>query len=300
MSSLVLELQVEAMDPNIRITDLLRKVKFVAAKLGVDDILEWTNHELNGYPEDEDQIPEYRRIRGVAKAFNNLYQRWQKIEFEDHTLEDRVSTQKSNQPISEIEQMAQGADGSLTFIVSSAFALGELSHGSDPRIFVANSQIVRILDAVRNRVQDWSLDLEKRGIMGEGMSFTPEEKQRAAEAHYTTSITNNYTISGSNVGIAGPVTADSIVQNIGPSMDELLAALASLKEAASDAGSAEVVSATDDAVVAASSGGGLSVVERALILVAATVQGIASLGPAWLAVTTEAAKLGIKSLTGGH
>ena len=49
MTSLVLELQHEAMDPQIRIDDLLRKAVVVATTLGLDDFRVWAAKELEGY-----------------------------------------------------------------------------------------------------------------------------------------------------------------------------------------------------------------------------------------------------------
>jgi AbiTii-like protein len=137
------------------------------------------------------EIPDYREIRGVAKAFNPL-RGWLKIEFGDnHDLEDRLSTQKSRQPLSEIEEMANRDSGILTFIAPSAL-VGRIENASDPRIFVSQSQVVRIIDAVRNRVLDWALALEKRGILGDGLSFSPDDVVRAAAVNYN--FTNNQTI----------------------------------------------------------------------------------------------------------
>jgi len=42
--------------------------------------------------------------------------------------------------------------------------------------------LVSIVDTVRNLVLDWAIKLELEGILGEGVSFTVEEKKKAAEA----------------------------------------------------------------------------------------------------------------------
>jgi len=52
------------------------------------------------------------------------------------------------------------------------------------------------LESVRNRIFEWSLELEARGVLGEGLTFSNEERERA------TNVTHNYT---TNIGsIAGP------------------------------------------------------------------------------------------------
>ena len=48
-------------------------------------------------------------------------------------------------------------------------------------LILGKTAVVGILDAVRNIILDWSLKLEKAGIKGEGLSFTPEDKKKAHE-----------------------------------------------------------------------------------------------------------------------
>jgi hypothetical protein len=53
-----------------------------------------------------------------------------------------------------------------------------------PALKFSNVQIEGLIETVRSRVLDWALDLEGRGIIGEGMSFTSKEKQAVQEQHY--------------------------------------------------------------------------------------------------------------------
>ena len=69
MKSLVLELQREAMNPNSRLSDVLRKAMVVATKLKVQDLRVWVESELKGYSKDE-EIPSYRKVNGTLKAWN--------------------------------------------------------------------------------------------------------------------------------------------------------------------------------------------------------------------------------------
>jgi len=50
-----------------------------------------------------------------------------------------------------------------------------------PYTVVQRSQLRGILDAVRTSVLNWSLKLEADGIVGDGMSFSPDEKKIASE-----------------------------------------------------------------------------------------------------------------------
>ena len=49
MSSLVLELQRDAIDPSVSPLNLLRKALIVARKLGIVEFQQWIELELNGY-----------------------------------------------------------------------------------------------------------------------------------------------------------------------------------------------------------------------------------------------------------
>jgi AbiTii len=67
MTSLVLELRHEAMDPRVRVDDLLQKAVVVATKLSIDDFQVWAAQELQGYAGDT-TTPAYRQVTGVLKA----------------------------------------------------------------------------------------------------------------------------------------------------------------------------------------------------------------------------------------
>ncbi|WP_048190131.1 hypothetical protein [Methanobacterium sp. SMA-27] len=71
MSSIILELQKEAIDSDIDISNLLRKAYLVAKKLKIKDFEEWVKLELNGYGT-IDNKPEYRKVNGSLKFFNPL------------------------------------------------------------------------------------------------------------------------------------------------------------------------------------------------------------------------------------
>jgi hypothetical protein len=62
------------------------------------------------------------------------------------------------------------------------------------------------LDYVRNKVLDWTLALEKKGITGEGFTFDKKEKEEAV------AVTNH--IYGSNIGVLGSVAGDASVSEL--------------------------------------------------------------------------------------
>jgi hypothetical protein len=72
-------------------------------------------------------------------------------------------------------------------------------------IRISTTQIVGILDAVRNATLDWSLQLEQAGVLGENMSFTLTEKREAQ------SVTQQFFIQ--NAGVIGNVSDNATVTN---------------------------------------------------------------------------------------
>ena len=53
-----------------------------------------------------------------------------------------------------------------------------------PSLHISTTQIGGIVERVRNTVLEWALSLEKRGILGEGMAFTAQEKETAHSVYH--------------------------------------------------------------------------------------------------------------------
>lgn len=49
---------------------------------------------------------------------------------------------------------------------------------------MSHSEIAGIIDSVRNILLEWSLKLEKDGILGDGITFSKEEKEKASTVNY--------------------------------------------------------------------------------------------------------------------
>ncbi|CAM5198987.1 AbiTii domain-containing protein [Alishewanella longhuensis] len=192
MTGLVLELQRDSLDRNVRVSDLLRKAFVISRKLNISEIQEWINYELNGYPRDEDIIPDYRQIHGTPKIWNP-YHGWQPLNFGDPKMADQLSSRKNSQAIGELDELAaKGSSGGLYMpypqhIVN--WLMERMDVPLQPSLLVPHTEVIGILDAVRNRVLDWALQLETQGVLGEGMSFTEKEKQSAHTVTYQ--VTNN-------------------------------------------------------------------------------------------------------------
>ena len=69
MSSIVIDLQNEITASECDVVRILRRAHVIAVKLSLKEFDQWISYELNGYP-NQDTCPDYRKVRGVLKAFN--------------------------------------------------------------------------------------------------------------------------------------------------------------------------------------------------------------------------------------
>lgn len=188
MNSLVQDLQKDALDQNVSVTELLRKSLVVATKLKLDEFASWVRRELDGYGKIE--VPEYRVLHGAPQVFNP-YRGYQPLYFAKVEQTNRFSKMHFNTPIGELEHdlMSARKSGSTAFQVSFSPEIEKVLMDSiefqlEPSLHINASQFQRILDAVRKIVLEWSLKLEADGITGEGMGFSTEEKERAQTITY--------------------------------------------------------------------------------------------------------------------
>jgi hypothetical protein len=210
MSSLVLELQRDATEKSVSESDLLRKALVVARKLRVTEIQQWLTNELNGYPVGA-TVPAYRTLRGELRA-HNPYRGWVPLHMSNSEQAEALSKSSTSQPISELEDPVRGESGTIYVKFpkkTERNIMRRMDLPMEPAVLLAGSQIRGLLDTVRNIVLDWALDLEEKGISGEGMSFTVEEKQQAS----TTTVNINNPVNFNNQGTIVGSMDESQIQN---------------------------------------------------------------------------------------
>ena len=115
--------------------------------------------------------------------------------FEDNKMAAAVSRRANAQSIAEIENLLEKDDGKsayqMPFSASVESQLRKaISFDTQITLFIPSTNIVKIIDAVRNIVLNWAMKLEEDGILGEGLSFTSDEKEIATNTEYN--ITNFY------------------------------------------------------------------------------------------------------------
>ena len=177
MASVVRELQSDCLDSKVRVSDLLRKALVVARKLGLKEFDTWVSHELNGYPQ-ESEVPKYRELSGQVRAWNPE-RGWIPVRFENPKDARLFSSRETKQSIGSLEALLENSKGVLGIpfppeienqVLTTPF-LSNLSLQASP------AALHGILDAVRNAVLNWTLKLEEDGVLGEGLSFSEEERQ---------------------------------------------------------------------------------------------------------------------------
>ncbi len=200
MTGLVEEIQRDALNSQVAVSTILRKVKAAAAKLSLGPVVGWVESELNGYT---GELPNYRKLHGRPQALNP-YQGWIPIIMQTAEMNEELSRANISQSIASLEDLiANNPGGFVQFPYPPALIMAlnesmDVEYGSMAN-HVSITQIVSIVDAVRNAALDWALELEKAGIVGEGFSFDSTEKSRA----HSESVTYNIASIASFNGILG-------------------------------------------------------------------------------------------------
>jgi hypothetical protein len=223
MDSLVIELQRAALDEKSSVSSLLRKALLVAAKLQVSDFESWARSELEGYQDTSVALPEYRKVRGAPKVWNP-YHGFQDLQCETPKLAEVISSMALGVPVDALEE-ERGKEGGTSWIFTYPPDLEHsLMNGMrggprlKPSLHVSESTIRSLIGRVRTIVLQWSLTLEKQGVLGEGMTFTQDERALAQSAavHIDTYI-NGVTASQIQVNSPGAkqqqgVSADQLAE----------------------------------------------------------------------------------------
>lgn len=207
---LVLQLQYLAQKTDSDIEELLRRAKLVAMKLNLSDFENWCDSELMGYTCDIDDLPQYRVTRGrlyVYNPYNGLIPFHLKNDEAYKLITTVPLTESVGEYVNLISKETNGLNiqlpkAALDYLYNAQYK----THGFalEPRLNLQVTQVMSVLTHVRNNIFIWSLNLEKSGILGEGMQFTTEEQEKAM-------TTTNYNI-GNMQGIAGHVQDSPVTQ----------------------------------------------------------------------------------------
>lgn len=212
--SIVLELQQQASDSEKNILDLLRKALLVATKLNLVEFKQWVQNELNGYKGGE--LPSYRQVHAQVKG-KNPYHGLIPIGFPDKEMERTLSAVPIRDSVSALYDLIENRKPTDVLHMQMPFEAQRMvsqlldSPFRDIEVYwvLQRSQIVEILDTVRNTILEWALKLEGEGIVGNGISFSEDEKQKASSNTIIQHVENfNFQ------GVLGSITDSNLTQNL--------------------------------------------------------------------------------------
>jgi hypothetical protein len=234
MSSIVIDLQNEITASECDVVSILRHAHVIAVKLSLKEFDQWISYELNGYP-NQDTCPDYRKVRGVLKAFNP-YHGWIPTLIPDGELEKMICEKRVPNSISEIITLCKTAENGLIseFSGEQLELFNRMFDSPLPMryaLHISGASVMDIVEKVKNTILEWTLKLEEEGVLGEGMRFSDEEKQTAKNLPQTV---NNY-YGATNV-INGPSEGMQIVsgnENVTFSYDKASTAVSEIETAIS-------------------------------------------------------------------
>ncbi|MFB2832740.1 hypothetical protein ACE1BS_24705, partial [Aeromonas jandaei] len=158
----------------------------VARRLAVPELVDWINSELNGYYSGE--VPSYRRVQGQLIVENPIHGPIPFFARPD--MAEMLSDFEVRQSVPELIQLAQNTTDIYShFPANIEHTLMQMIREANgvtmrPALRFSPVQVQGVIETVRSRVLEWALELEARGVLGEGMTFTPQEKQTVQQQHY--------------------------------------------------------------------------------------------------------------------
>lgn len=192
--SLVLELQQQSIESNSDVLSLLRKALLVAHKLGLKDFEEWIIAELNGY-QNGDKIPNYRKVSGEIKGKNPYNGVWMPVIITSEHAQDVAASKLVTNSIGDLYAISKSDKEVVIPMTSSENIMfsKNLPFQAKFELFISSSIVNHIIEQVKTNILNWTLILEEKGILGEGMSFSQEEKNKAkSESQIVNYISNFY------------------------------------------------------------------------------------------------------------
>lgn len=214
MLPLILQIQQDVLDNKMPITSALMKAKLACSKLGLAEFGAWVDNELNGYMDKVvTELPEYRKLHGTSEAYSP-FQGWQPIIFATSKVETACSFAPVGMTISAIEASLRDtkSDGWFEFPYPTGLAnkmRKAMSWGdASLRLRIPVPAVTNIVHAVRNILLEWTIKMEKEGVLGEGLAFSQSDREKSASA--TAQTINTFHIN--NVGALVQTAENSVVQ----------------------------------------------------------------------------------------
>lgn len=240
LMSMIIEIQKDCCNSNIKLSDLLRKCLYLAYKIKSEDFIQWIHNELNGY-KSEDNLPEYRVFHCVVKG--NLSDRYHLIKnyplditkFPD-IIQKNYGMMRVKNSISSIECLIEEGTGlikrpweaSVVELISENY-ISHIAYNiwseSPTHLYSA------ILDGVKTRVLQFALEVESTISNIEDIKLSnlnDEQKEKIANI-FNTNIYGN-----ANVANASENFSQNLQVKSNDLIDKLLSELLEMKKQGKD------------------------------------------------------------------
>ena len=228
MGGLISEIQHGCLDENIPIESLLRRVKLAAAKLDLGQLEGWVDCELNGYM--IAPIPEYRKLRGDPLGF------WRSGGWDLVTVENArhlkiLSTAQINKSIGSLQHIISRKEKEFydfSFLGDPQEIVDGINTDLVQKISriatrVSHSEIIEILESVRNKVLDWSTEMERNSIAGKDYTFDKKERESAKSVTFNIGSIGKFSGNMGEGNISGDITlTDANLDEIREKMKQIL------------------------------------------------------------------------------
>ena len=83
-----------------------------------------------------------------------------------------------------------------------------------PALRFSTVQVKGVIEKVRSRVLEWALDLEAKGVLGEGMTFTSSEKQTVQQQHYHFGDVSGSQIQIGSIALTRPRLKQAVIRRL--------------------------------------------------------------------------------------
>lgn len=210
---MVLRFQRMALDNQSSTPDLLRTAKAIAVKLQLADVAKWIDYELDGYPEDI-TLPDYRITKGKLMGLNPINGPIP-MSVSNAQQENMLRTVHIKAPLTELARAYNDPEATMIFSFPTEYSYKLQQNKPEFLRFpliqqIGQSKMLNVVEKVRNRLLDWSLELEQQGILGENLQFSQQDKDKAPMT------VNNFNFNGNinNTGVIGADNHDFAQQNI--------------------------------------------------------------------------------------
>ncbi len=232
--SLVNDLITEVVDASSDLSQVLRKAKVLASELKSKELRAWAEAELNGY-EDKDALPKYRvsagsnfgNFVGYGMRANALPIRLSSL---PESWRESLSKLELRSGIAALQEMFRSEKDYQEHWDADRIAAVSEKLYSDMNMIrawkvITKSEIVAVLDAVRNRLLNFLLDLKEQYPEVEAADMNlhsiPKDDVRV-------NVVNNI-FGGQNVLASGGTVRQQVHQGVKPG--DLVSLLAALREA---------------------------------------------------------------------